>query len=353
MVSPYLPEGVKHHDFSHQNAVLPSSKWEQSSQTYFAAHRVALPRQHPAAAQRAGGAPAAAHESCSVVPWVAMASSRPPAPAAAAAAAPRLRARRLRVCQRAPCSVGWRRPASSLHRAAARRTFPNTRCLPCAVATSLGRCAAPGKHVVIAAPQSAVQAEVQCKEAALLAKDAVLQSKDAVIEVKDALIRRLQSKLQRRDDAPAAAGGPAAPAPAPATAPAPSPSLGRYAAPGQHVVSAAPQPAAPTSALKRLAPDTPSLPPLLQRHKDFIYVSAHVRYVDVQPLIGQAHDGDTPVGIDAGFEVAPGDASDVEVANAHAWGSHCLTFSSGSAAASALLIAQYPSLKGIASYFSK
>ena len=95
MVSPYLPEGVKHHDFSHQNAVLPSSKWEQSSQTYFAAHRVALPRQHPAAAQRAGGAPAAAHESCSVVPWVAMASSRPPAPAAAAAAAPRLRARRL------------------------------------------------------------------------------------------------------------------------------------------------------------------------------------------------------------------------------------------------------------------
>jgi hypothetical protein len=80
MVSPYLPEGVKHHDFSHQNAVLPSSKWEQSSQTYFAAHRVALPRQHPAAAQRAGGAPAAAHESCSVVPWVAMASSRPPLP---------------------------------------------------------------------------------------------------------------------------------------------------------------------------------------------------------------------------------------------------------------------------------
>ena len=38
---------------------------------------------------------AAAHESCSVVRWAAMASSRPPAPPAAAAAAPRLRARRL------------------------------------------------------------------------------------------------------------------------------------------------------------------------------------------------------------------------------------------------------------------
>ena len=152
-----------------------------------------------------------------------------------------------------------------MHRAAARRTFPTTRCLQCAVATSLGRCAAPGKHVVIAAPQSAVQAEVQCKEAALLAQDAVLQSKDAVIEVKDALIRRLQSKLQRRDDAPAAAGGPAAPAPAPATAPAPSSSLGRYAAPGKHVVSAAPQPAVPTSALKRLAPDPPPRLPTAPR----------------------------------------------------------------------------------------
>jgi hypothetical protein len=37
-------------------------------------------------------------------------------------------------------------------------------------------------------------------------------------------------------------------------------------------------------------------------------------------------DGDTPVGIDAGFEFAPGDASDIEVANAHAWGSGALVF---------------------------
>ena len=63
-------------------------------------------------------------------------------------------------------------------------------------------------------------------------------------------------------------------------------------------------------------------------------------------------DGCTPVGIDAGFEVAPGDASDVEVANAHAWGSDCLIFSDGAGANSALMIAKGWT-KGIASYFSK
>ena len=51
--------------------------------------------------------------------------------------------------------------------------------------------------------------------------------------------------------------------PPPSAAPAPvvdhavAASLGRYAAPGKHVVSTAPQPAASTSALKRLAPDPP------------------------------------------------------------------------------------------------
>jgi hypothetical protein len=50
-----------------------------------------------------------------------------------------------------------------------------------------------------------------------------------------------------------------------APAPAPSSSLGRYAAASKHVVSAAPQPAASASALKRLAPKPPypsPLPPL-------------------------------------------------------------------------------------------
>jgi hypothetical protein len=75
----------------------------------------------------------------------------------------------------------------------------------------------------------------------------------------------------------------------------------------------------------------------------FIYASAHVRDVD-----GQNHieDGWMPVGIDAGFEVAPGDAIDVEVANAHAWGSLALIFSDGTRAWSALGLAENPSLKG-------
>ena len=91
-------------------------------------------------------------------------------------------------------------------------------------------------------------------------------------------------------------------------------------------------------------------PPLLQRHKGFIYATAHVHDVDEQTFI---QDGRTPVGIDAGFEVAPGDASDVEVANAHGWGSYCLIFSDGEVAASALNIALYPSYTGISSYFCK
>jgi hypothetical protein len=50
-------------------------------------------------------------------------------------------------------------------------------------------------------------------------------------------------------------------APAPVADPAGAASLGRYAAPGKHVVSAAPQPAAPTSALKRLAHNPPPTAP--------------------------------------------------------------------------------------------
>jgi hypothetical protein len=124
-------------------------------------------------------------------------------------------------------------------------------------------------------------------------------------------------------------------------------SLGRYAAPGKHVVSTALQPAASTSALKRLAPDPL---PLLQRHKGFIYASAHAHDVDGWDEI---KDRETPVGIDAGFEIAPGDASDIEVANAHAWGSLLLTFRDGKTATSALRIAQVTSRKGIASYVCK
>ncbi len=60
------------------------------------------------------------------------------------------------------------------------------------------------------------------------------------------------------------------------------------------------------------------------------------------------YDGRTPVDIDDGFEVAPGDASDVEVANAHTWGSAYLVFADGRHAATSLVITQVPDAMGIA-----
>ena len=61
----------------------------------------------------------------------------------------------------------------------------------------------------------------------------------------------------------------------------------------------------------------PNSPLPCQRHKDFIYATAHIHDVHGWDLI--EHDR-TPVVVDRGFEIAPGDASDVEVTNAHAWG---------------------------------
>jgi hypothetical protein len=60
-----------------------------------------------------------------------------------------------------------------------------------------------------------------------------------------------------------------------------------------------------------------------------------------------------PVGIYAGFEVAPGDASDVEVTNAHAWGSSALIFSDGTRAYTAKTITRYKLSNGIAFFFRK
>ena len=62
-------------------------------------------------------------------------------------------------------------------------------------------------------------------------------------------------------------------------------------------------------------------------------------------------DGSTSVDIDAGFKVAPGDASDIEVVNAHAWGSEVLVFIDGMAAFSALGIAHNSAQKGTACSF--
>ncbi len=61
----------------------------------------------------------------------------------------------------------------------------------------------------------------------------------------------------------------------------------------------------------------------------------------------------TRLTFDVDFEVAPGDASDVPVANAHDWGSQCLVFGDGSLANTALRITQALFNKGIACTFSK
>ena len=89
----------------------------------------------------------------------------------------------------------------------------------------------------------------------------------------------------------------------------------------------------------------PNSPLPCQRHNDYIYATAHIHDVHGCDLI--EHDR-TPVVVDPGFEIAPGDASDVEVTNAHAWGSLYLVFSDGQAAATALGIAEDRSETGTA-----
>ncbi len=94
-----------------------------------------------------------------------------------------------------------------------------------------------------------------------------------------------------------------------------------------------------------MQPLTPHTP---QRHNAYIYAVAHAHDVDCRDVI---KDGSAFVDIDVGFEVAPGDASDIAVANAHAWGSTFLVFSDGAGAATALRIAVYTSYKGMSCYF--
>ena len=77
-----------------------------------------------------------------------------------------------------------------------------------------------------------------------------------------------------------------------------------------------------------------------------MYATAHTHDVNCRDDIV---DGKTFVDIDAGFEVAPGDASDMEVANSHPWGCDALVFSDGAVAATAL--ADNPSYKGMSCCF--
>ena len=84
-------------------------------------------------------------------------------------------------------------------------------------------------------------------------------------------------------------------------------------------------------------------------YRGYIYASAHAHEVD-QYMQRSTYDGRKSVSIDAGFEIAPGDAGDIKVTNQHPWGSYRMIFSDGSSAdtATALWIAtgDKPNLKG-------
>ena len=56
----------------------------------------------------------------------------------------------------------------------------------------------------------------------------------------------------------------------------------------------------------------------------YLYATAHFHDVDTANIVT---DGNNFVAVDAGFEIAPGDANDVAVSNAHAWGTRFLSFS--------------------------
>jgi hypothetical protein len=74
--------------------------------------------------------------------------------------------------------------------------------------------------------------------------------------------------------------------------------------------------------------------PSPQRYKGYIYATLRAHDVEGSEVW---HEKSKPIGIEAGFEVAPGDASDIEVANAHRWGCKRLVFSDGLMARSANL----------------
>jgi hypothetical protein len=80
----------------------------------------------------------------------------------------------------------------------------------------------------------------------------------------------------------------------------------------------------------------PSHPPspLLQHHNGYIYATSHANIV--KSIIRVHASGYVVVG--DGFEVAPGDASDIEVTNAYPWGCLKLFFSDNHMALTALYL---------------
>ncbi len=95
-----------------------------------------------------------------------------------------------------------------------------------------------------------------------------------------------------------------------------------------------------------MQPLTPHTP---QRHNGYIYATAQVHDVDCCDVL---QDGETWGILEHGFEVASGDADDIEVANAYPWGSRFLVFSDGGWAATAMSIGKYgkPSRLGMSRY---
>jgi hypothetical protein len=66
--------------------------------------------------------------------------------------------------------------------------------------------------------------------------------------------------------------------------------------------------------------------PHCQRDGSNLYMTLHVHKVDDRTVV---KDGDTPVNVPAGWEIAPGDAHDIRVCGAHPWQSYNLVFSNG------------------------
>jgi len=70
-------------------------------------------------------------------------------------------------------------------------------------------------------------------------------------------------------------------------------------------------------------------------------MTLHVRKVDDRTLVG---DGEKPVPVPAGWDIAPGDADDMRVCGAHPWQSHWLVFADTHIYGTAMCL--YPSYIG-------
>jgi hypothetical protein len=71
---------------------------------------------------------------------------------------------------------------------------------------------------------------------------------------------------------------------------------------------------------------SPLPPPSLQRDGPNLYMTLHCHKVDDRTLV---EDGNKPVHVPAGWQIAAGDADDIRVCGAHPWQSRWLVFANG------------------------